>query len=135
MIVKTEPGLPPVSLRFVADLPLYESQKPYEIWLEDLPPGIEKTNVRWDEHHNIPVRSMRSHHSSLETTGFTYIHHRSQHLPEFVTYSKNGEDFSTFTEGKGIEPYLHETTNLVKEIMGAEKTFIQDWRVSSDVPS
>lgn len=122
--------LPRISLRFVADLPEYQSQKPYEIWLEEVPAGIEKTNVQWTEHHNIPVRNMRLAPTSLDTTGFTYIQHRSEHLPEFISYQKGEEEFSVFSEKKDIGPYLEETSQMVKRLLAADVTFVQDWRVS-----
>lgn len=131
MTINIEAKIPPITLRFVADLSEYESQKPYEIWLENVPAGIEKTNVQWVEHHNIPLQNMRLYPTSLDTTGFTYINHLSENLPEFISYRKeSGEEFSVFQEGKSMELYLEETSKMVKELLSANVTFVQDWRVS-----
>jgi len=110
-----------VSMRFIPDLPIYKTEKLYELWF-DAPKTTERTNVQWYETSGVTVRSMRDIQVGLEHTGFTYLKHESSCLPLFDIENKEGN------AADQIQAYLDETCQLVKSELGADIVFIEDWR-------
>lgn len=112
-------------LNHLADLPLWETEKPYELNLTDLNSELPRTNCKYTQ-HNVHIRDVRGlrMQPSLETTGFQFVKHVSNNLPLF-------EDLSDETSNLAVVPYLQETINLVKQHLNAEKAFAIDWRVRS----
>ena len=114
-----------VSLTYLTDLPEYELEKPYEVWVP-VSDDVPKSNCHFTEHHDIPVHNVRDyeHYSfTLDTFGFQYLSHESQCLPDSKIFT--GPDGH-----KSVAPYLEETAQLVKDTLGARKVLTYDWRVS-----
>jgi hypothetical protein len=114
-----------ISLTYLDDLPQYELEKPYEVWVPVVG-DVPKSNCHFTEHHDIPVHNIRDYDNSaftLDTSGFQYLSHESHHLPDSkVLTGPEGE--------QSVIPYLEETAQLVKDILQAKKVFTYDWRVS-----
>jgi hypothetical protein len=114
-----------ISLAYLKDLPLYEKEKPYEIWMQ-VPDDIPRTNCEFYEVKDIPLHDVRNLYLGdfdLETTGFKYLSHETQYLPDPKIFQQPGQEDS-------VAPYLAETAQLVKEVMNARKVMTYDWRVS-----
>jgi hypothetical protein len=115
-----------ISLAYLQDLPLYEKEKPYEIWVSGAK-GVPKTNCEFHECKNIPLYDVREHDNlndfNLNTTGFKFLTHTTRCLPDPNIFQQPGQENS-------MVPYLDETAQLVKEIMAAKKVLAYDWRVS-----
>jgi hypothetical protein len=114
------------TLSFIADLPLYEVEKPYELWLppEQLPEDIPITNCQWIRQPDIEITDLRKDGIvfALDTTGFKY-------LQDPLDFELKGEDLLSATESENLVRYLNNTINLVKKEFGAEKAICFDWRV------
>jgi hypothetical protein len=121
-------------MRFLADIPLYGKEKPYELWLDDIPEGVPRTNVMYDHIKGITVKDMRAYDElSLDTTGFLFLHHESQYLPSFDTPDVPGPmHLSSLRDEKVLDAFLEETANLVKDFLNANEVLVQDWRVSAE---
>src|SRR5258708_6430077 len=65
------------SLSFISDLPVFQHEKPYELWLpsEQIPDGLSWTNCQFQEHPDIEIEDVRSSKADFgyETTGFKYL--------------------------------------------------------------
>lgn len=110
-------------LNHLADIPLWEHEKPYELNLSDLSVDVPRTNCKYTQ-HQVCIRDVRSLSTqpSLDTTGFQFLKHVSKLLPPF-------EDLSDETNNLAVAPYLQEIIDLVKAQLNAEKVFAVDWRV------
>ena len=117
-----------VELNHLADLPLWEKEKPYELNV-DLPPGVPYTNCEYTR-HEVDIRDLRTSDTELgfDTTGFKYIKHSSQCLPPFDGLGDESDD-------SAVVPYLAETIKLVQEQLEAEKVVAIDWRVCTSIAS
>jgi hypothetical protein len=78
--------------------------------------------------HHFPCDSNRDQAIGIDSTGFTYVHHRSQHLPKFID---GADGVGKLLEPSSMEQYLEETMDLVKDILRADTVLVQDWRVRS----
>ncbi|KAI3528608.1 hypothetical protein CSPX01_16116 [Colletotrichum filicis] len=84
---------------FLADLPIYEDEKPYYLHASDSASDrldqIKITNVEWDT-RPVTVRSMRDNTNiGLDKTGFTYWKHESQYLPHRGMNEEKVEKYRT----------------------------------------
>lgn len=107
----------PASMRFIADLPKYETEKPYNCRGKDVANG-EISNLVFDTRSDIPVHDVRGHEHefSLQKQGFMFVNHESK-----VRKDIGSVDF--------VYEYLGETINLVKQKLNAEKVVCYDLRV------
>lgn len=114
-----------VKLNHLADLSLWENEKPYELNITNLSSEVPRTNCKYTQ-HNVCIRDIRALHiqPSLETMGFKFVKHVSKCLPPF-------DDLGDETNNSAVVPYLEETVDLVKSHLNAEKAFAVDWRVRS----
>lgn len=107
------------SVRFLKDIPLYQTEKPFQIFM-DLVPGAQdrrKNNLVWDEKY-ITVKDFRAHKESfqLDTHGF-------------ATRTLSG--FSDISGKKAVEErYLPAVKALLRDhLTGAGTVWVFDWRV------
>jgi hypothetical protein len=95
---------------FLADLLLYQHEKPY---LALLPPSVDRDpekerfdNLEFEVHQGIPVTDIRRQEGfTIEECGFEVLHHESQHL--------------TFNGVGDVDAYKRETEMLLGERFGA----------------
>ena len=118
-----------IRLNHLSDLPMYETEQPYELVLPNLPPHVKQTNLQLTS-HEVTLQDIRKQEAEfgLETTGFLAIQHVSNCLPSFDELDKG--DAAAFTVAG---PYLEETRSLVKEKMQAEKVVVTNWIVLRDL--
>ena len=112
------------TLSYLVDLPTYEHEKPYELWLppdslpeKDFPP----TNCEFEEHPGIEILDIRTSKiaCTFKTTGFKYLFDRLGLEDPHVLVKK--EDVR--------RDYLEHTIDLIKQEFEAEKVICFDWRV------
>jgi len=94
---------------FLADLPLYKTQKPYLIlpkvedgWAVDDP---RLTNLKWIS-YRVPIHDMRGGDFNLDTAGFQQVDHESANLVFDTIASK--------------EAYMLETEAMLRDLLKAE---------------
>ena len=109
------------TIDFIADLSLYEEEKPYFLHPSasvnlDVD-QIKTTNVQWNT-TGVTVQSMRDRPEvSLERTGFCYVQHESRYFP--------GPDPSADTVGN----YRRECEDLLRSLFDAEFVRCYDYKV------
>jgi hypothetical protein len=116
------------SVEFLADLPLYEEEQPYEIHGFPDKGAAMQTNCVM-EAKTVQVEDARSRESdfTLDGCGFTFFRHTSQ-------CNLEAKYFEYASEGNSVvDSYLAETMEMVKEKFAASKAILFDWRVSKDV--
>ncbi len=107
-------------IEFLADLPLYQTEKPY---LCLLPPeqGIDPDEVRLDnlefeKQTNIKVEDIREHPElHIDACGFEYLQHQSK--------------IAEFTETAHVDAYKRETEELLKDRFCATKVLTYEVRL------
>ncbi|CAJ2509468.1 Uu.00g144940.m01.CDS01 [Anthostomella pinea] len=109
------------SIRFLKWDPIYEKERPFQIFMDLLPDAkdLRKTNISWDE-EVIGVQDFRDQATDfhLDTHGFT-----SRRLPGFTELS----DKDTI-QGK----YIPEIKAMLQRELGDVGTvFVFDWRIRS----
>ncbi|KAK7422004.1 hypothetical protein QQZ08_009725 [Neonectria magnoliae] len=109
------------SMNFIADLPLYHSEKPYNCQSKDLPGG-EITNLIFETNSGIVVQDVRGRQNefTLKEHGFMFLDHESQ-----VKAEVGSMDF--------IYQYLEETIALLKGQFQADKVICYDLRIRRNV--
>lgn len=109
------------SMNFIADIPLYHSEKPFNCQAKDLPGG-EITNLVFETNSGIPVQDVRGRQNefTLKEHGFMFVNHESQ-----VKSEVGSMDF--------IHQYLEETIGLLKQQFQADKVICYDLRVRLEV--
>ncbi|KAK1716543.1 hypothetical protein BDP67DRAFT_274080 [Colletotrichum lupini] len=111
---------------FLADLPIYEDEKPYYLHASDSASDrldqIKITNVEWDT-RPVTVRSMRDNTNvGLDKTGFTYWKHESQYLPH-----------RGMNEEK-VEKYRTEGEELLRSVFDADFVRCYDFKMRKNAP-
>ena len=108
------------SLQYLKNLPLYQTQKPFQVYthIQDVPES-EKTNLEFEEHNNVLIRDVRGKEDQfdLDECGFQYIKHAT-HV-----------DLSDVTKDVA-DAYLEEIKQLLLEKLKADRVFCYDFRVS-----
>ena len=114
------------SLDFLADSPLYQSEKPFVV-LRDVEhqrthSTAQLTNLKWDA-QRVLVNDMRSETQdlALETAGFKMIDHASSNLQ--------------FSDIPSIIQYRRETERLLTEFLGANFVVCYDCKVVPNMSS
>jgi hypothetical protein len=111
-------------LSFLADLPLYEKEKPFLVLLPPdapLDPSVPRSNLLY-ETHKVSVHDIRNETKTvLEESGFQVLSHKSS-----VTFADDiyANEFST------VQAYKNETEELLKTKLGAVHVICYDFRVS-----
>ena len=99
------------SIEFLADIPLYEYEKPYLALLppqEGFDPNEERMdNLEWETHDQLCIADIRGREDDfkLEECGFQVAHHASQ-VPHFA-------------DVRDIIAYRKETEALLGSMLGA----------------
>ncbi|KAF2872777.1 hypothetical protein BDV95DRAFT_606351 [Massariosphaeria phaeospora] len=103
------------SLSFLADLPLYTEEKPYELWLppDQLPEDIPVTNCHWVKHTDIQITDLRHSvlNAGLDTTGFKF-------LSDPLDFDLRGEHLLSTNPTETLARYLNSTADVVGEELG-----------------
>ena len=111
------------TLKFLADLPLYEEERPYTLYGfgDDVTP---KTNCEYVILDNIAVVDAREREADfkLDDCGFEF-----HHKPSFCDL--RAQNFETSVRKEFVWRYLKETIALAEETLEAPKAFCFDWRV------
>lgn len=114
-------------LSFLANIPLFEVEKPYEIYFP-LPTEFPKSNCQFEDYDGVEIHDARGHEESfsLEKSGFAFTQFTSAVALSIEAF----EDPSNYTTV--VLPYLRETVNFVREsVKGTERVICFDWRVSN----
>ena len=114
------------TLRYLSDLPRYESEKPYELWLpaEDLAEAnVPSTNCEFEEKPGINIRDVRTSTAefAFDTTGFKFV-------LDPLTLDRHSPE-SLWKQDASLKEYLEHIITLVKQEFGAVKVICFDWRV------
>ncbi|KAI1311973.1 hypothetical protein F5Y03DRAFT_381800 [Xylaria venustula] len=124
------------SLNHLSGVNDYKKERPYEIWLDQLPRGLEQTNVRFELHDNIPVTDARSvgfDQFDIELHGFQFL---QQEFP--VQCRIDGSDSANASDEQRahILSYIDIMSDFLCQTYGGVKAVAYDWRVrrSRDSP-
>ena len=105
-------------LAFLKWVPLYEKQKPFQVFTS-LPLGVSSTNLVFEEEEELEIQDMRGQefHFKLDEHAFQLC--------------KADMHFTAFHDAAQIEQvYLPAVRTLIEEhIQGADKIIFFDWRV------
>ncbi|KAL8642472.1 MAG: hypothetical protein Q9226_008506, partial [Calogaya cf. arnoldii] len=103
-------------LHYLAPLPIYDDVKPYSL-VVPLPPGQPRTNIQTRAYDGIAITNLRSCATefNLDTAGFEFIEHKSS---------------CDFSLKESVEnQYLQESSDLLREKLGAESIYVFDYTV------
>jgi hypothetical protein len=106
---------------FFSESPHFKRAKPYELFLEGLPPGTPTTNCEFQE-REVQVEDLRHVQppGDLDSAGFQVLPHESTVLETPGDLDDHGK----------LVGYLDMTVELVKNTTKAWKVICYDWRVS-----
>jgi hypothetical protein len=112
-----------VTLKYLADLPLYEEEKPYTLYgyPEEVTP---KTNCEFVYVENIPATDIRGRESEFKLTECGF---ESHHKPS--SCALRGSIFEKSEGREMVWRYLKETIKFAEEILNVQKVLCFDWRV------
>lgn len=113
------------ALTFLADLPIYETVKPYQIkGFPDVDDAV-RTNVVRIKKDGISVENVRksTRETEFEECGFRWLKHESKYAIKSDDFEARSDD-NPFVLG-----YLQETMDLIRAELGAKAVFCFDWRV------
>ena len=114
-----------MNLSFLSDIPLYDMEKPYTLFMQPQE-AIKQSNCVFFDQNCIPVKDLRGHEHSvtLEKNGFTFLRHTSRLTPSSHAFqsTRSGDPF--------VKNYLEETMQLIKSYVEADRVLCFDWRVS-----
>ena len=104
------------SLSFIKDLPLYQTEKPYNIELIDV--EGQPSNLEFDTHDDVVMHDVRGNENlfNLRTHGFSFLKRPSQ-----ISAKPGTPEF--------IEQYLMEGVQIIQQELGTEKVIGYDLRV------
>lgn len=119
------------SVSYLAELPLYDSTKPYAIiglCNEKIPESCN-TNMVFETIESIPITDMRvaDEPLTLNTCGFCWLREESQYLGTSRPFVSVDEDHGT------VQAFLEETIRVTKSALGSSAIYIYDWRVGCGV--
>jgi hypothetical protein len=107
-------------IEFLADLPLYQAEKPYLCLLSPEqkidPDQVRLDNLEFEKHSNIKVEDIREHPElRLEDCGFEYFQHRTT--------------ISEFTNPADVDAYKRETEDVLRDRFAAVKVLTYELRL------
>lgn len=110
------------SLSYLSNLPKYDVEKPYELWLDEVPAQIPWTNCMFKDESEIEFNDARAQDVQLDydSFGFKYLSHPL--TPRLKSW-QFWEDRSSRFE------YLRDCIDLVRKEFRADKVICYDWRV------
>ena len=111
------------TLKFLADLPLYEEEKPYTLYgfPDDVTP---KSNCEYVMVDNIAVIDARNSEAEFKLNDCGFEFHSKPSSCDL-----HARNFETSVRKELVWRYLKETIALAEETLGAHKAFCFDWRV------
>ncbi|KAH6988895.1 hypothetical protein BKA56DRAFT_246455 [Ilyonectria sp. MPI-CAGE-AT-0026] len=114
------------SVSFLAELPLYESTKPYAIigLCDKKIPESCNTNTVFETIESIPITDMRvaDEPLNIDTCGFCWLREESQYLGTSRPFLSVDEDHGT------VQEFLEETMQVTKSALGSSAIYVYDWR-------
>jgi hypothetical protein len=107
-------------IEFLADLPLYQTEKPYLCLLSPEqqidPDQVRLDNLEFEKHSNIRIEDVREHPElRLDDCGFEYIQHKTA--------------ISEFTNPADVDAYKRETEGLLRDRFAAVKVLTYELRL------
>lgn len=117
------------SLNHLKDDPLYRTERPYEVWLDNVPEGLPKTNVQFELQHNVPIvdaRSVGLETFKIEEHGFQFL---EQRFPTQFAISGSDAANSTPEQREMILGYLDHMGEFLCKSLGGQRAVCYDWRV------
>ncbi|KAK4152909.1 hypothetical protein C8A00DRAFT_34364 [Chaetomidium leptoderma] len=117
-----------VSLRFLADIPLWRDEKPYELFVSDAGTGMPKSNSQYSDHASIRMHDIRPvrHDFSIDRQGVEFAQHG-------FTLQPSAADFEDPDKVPTVViPCFAETREFLQAHLGAEKAVCIDWRRKVD---
>ena len=107
-------------IEFLADLPLYHTEKPYLCLLSPErnidPDEVRLDNLEFEKHNNILVEDMREHPElQIDNCGFEYFQH-----PSSIT---------EFRDPCDVDAYKKETEQILQKRFGASKVLTYELRL------
>ncbi|KAK0646750.1 hypothetical protein B0T16DRAFT_414201 [Cercophora newfieldiana] len=114
-----------VSFKFFSPSPRYDTEKPYELFLDENPPDFPATNCEF-VFENVKIADIRTlpSRTTLDGEGFQVLSHKSSVLC-------NAADIQ---DPAKVEAYLNQTIELVKMECDASKVICYDWRYRTSRP-
>lgn len=119
------------SLNHLSDLLDYKVERPFEIWLDKIPEGLEQTNVKFELQHNIPITDARSiglDQFDIELHGFEFL---KQKFPTQCVISGSDSANASDEQRAAILEYVNIMSDFLCETYGGVKAVCYDWRVRS----
>lgn len=115
------------TLKFLAESPRFEYEKPYEMFGYPQIPAEQRSNCTYVTFKDIQLSDVRGSDNdfSLEECGFQFIKHESRCRLSSKHFEMPGDDPSPV-----VGDYLEETMDKVREHLKASKVVCFDWRVS-----
>ncbi|KAK7420404.1 hypothetical protein QQX98_002827 [Neonectria punicea] len=113
-------------MKFLADLPVYDTEKPYVLIGFPDAPKEAQSNCIFDTAVDIELNDVRDWacgNSTLDEYGFEYLSHKSNVSLDSNAYL--GESSSPDV----VNDYLSETLGLVKQRFPLSQVIIFDWRI------
>jgi len=112
-------------IEFLADLPLYQKEKPYLALLpprEDRDPDKQRLdNLEFEVHRGITITDIRDTKGfTIEKCGFEVVSHESQHL--------------AFRDVADVDAYKRETEHLLRTTLGAVHVLCYDLGLRKNDP-
>lgn len=117
------------TLKYLANDPLHEWEKPYEMFGLTEVPENQRSNCQYMTIDGIQLLDVRDSNEtfSLKDQGFKYVHHRSKCPLSADDFEKPGDALNP-----NVDAYLKETIAFVRNELGASQVICFDWRVGSD---
>lgn len=110
-----------IGLNFIADIPLYKTEKPYKLFHYDiLPDGQPMTNMQLEFHDDVLVEDVRGREENftIDANSFAWINYPTKVPPEMQG------------SNEGIERYCKEIVELLETVFEPELVVLYDYRVS-----
>ena len=107
-----------VKFKYIADIPLWEIEKPYAIdQVENVCDGMI-SNLQYEEHESESLHDLRGSEDQLNIfeNSFAYIKHPT--------------DLINLPEEEMMTPYAEEINSLIKRIFNTDRVITYDLRVS-----
>ena len=107
-------------IEFLADLPLYQTEKPYLCLLSPErnidPDEVRLDNLEFEKYENIHVEDMREHPElQIDGCGFEYLQHQSS--------------ITEFSDPNDVDDYKKETEQLLQKRFAASKVLTYELRL------
>lgn len=118
------------TLSHLQDDPIYDEERPYEIWADNVSADIQRTNVKLNivpDCALTDIRTMGSGTPTLGTFGFQWLY---QDFPyQTGLHSADYIDLPREKQLDTLEKYLNEMSGFLEERLGCVKVVCWDWRV------